>query len=78
MRLTSPGAEVAYDALAREMKELHRFVWMNVNHAWAVVAPDATGLATYGQGTPWFEHFGLVADRPGYARSAGPGDRTPA
>jgi ABC-type transport system substrate-binding protein len=55
------GRKAAYDRLTAEMDDLHRFLWMNENHAWAVVGPDATGLTTNGQGTPWFERFGLVA-----------------
>ena len=54
------GRKAAYDQIAADINDLYKLIWMNVNHSWAVEAPNAAGLSLYGTGTPFFENFGLV------------------
>ncbi|HEY9349223.1 MAG TPA: ABC transporter substrate-binding protein, partial [Acidothermales bacterium] len=54
------GQRAAYDRLTRELNELYRIKWIARDYAWVAMAPDVTGVTTYGRGSQIFTEFGFT------------------
>ena len=54
------GQKAAYDELTRELNEQYRIKWMARDYAWVAMAPDVTGVTTYGRGSPIWTEFGFT------------------
>ena len=54
------GQKAAYDKLTRELNEQYRIKWMARDHAWIAMAPDVSGVTTYGRGSQIFTEFGFT------------------
>jgi ABC-type transport system substrate-binding protein len=55
------GRQAAYDSLATTLNDIFKIKFMSRSRGWFVTDDSVGGIELYGQGTPLWENFGLVA-----------------